>query len=190
MACRALAAPAVPAVLAVFALLLSNPVAPVSAATSPTAHLRPQGRRVEKWLDAARRSSATVRALADRIERSDVIVYLEVRNDLGRHLAARLTWMTATESVRIVRAALRPDLRPADAVAMIAHELQHAVELADRPEVRSNHAMLELYQKIGHPTAQSGLQWDTQAAIAAGTVARLETTGKPIPATGRRPTSS
>jgi hypothetical protein len=167
--------------IAVLGVLLGSESA-ATATLSPTSHLRPQTPRIEKWLEIARRSSPTVRALVDRIERSDVIVYLEIRYDLRPHLSAGLTWMAATESARLVRAALRPDLTTAAAVSMIAHELQHAVELVERPEVRSNAAMLDLYQRIGHPTAQNGKQWDTEAAIAAGTLARLEAIGKRGPA--------
>jgi hypothetical protein len=161
--------------------MLLGAVAPAAARPSPNARLRPQSPRIEKWLDAAQRTSATVRALVERIERSDVIVYLEIRYDLNPQLSASLTWMAATETARLVRAALRPDLRPVDVVSMIAHELQHVVELVERPEVRTNDAMLELYQRIGHPTAQTGKQWDTKAAIAAGTLARLEAIGKSPP---------
>jgi hypothetical protein len=122
-----------------------------------------------------------VRALVARIERSDVIVYLEIRHDLRAGVSGGVTWLATTESARLVRAALRPDLRMPDAVSIIAHELQHVVELVERPEVRTNGAMLELYRRIGHQTTQSGKHWDTDAAIAAGTVARLEAIGRSVP---------
>jgi hypothetical protein len=164
------------------ALILALPPTPSSAAYGPTAHLRPQSPRVAKWLAAAERQSPTVRGLVDRIERSDLIVYLEIRHDLAQGVAACLTWMASTDSARFVRASLRPDLRQADAVSMIAHELQHVVEVIEHPDVRSNESLLDLYVRIGHPTAQSGKQWDTEAAIEAGTVARLEATGVRRPA--------
>lgn len=168
-----------------FALALALTLVPHASPALPrgsTAKLRPQTERIQKWFDTAVSTSPTVRGLVDRIERSDVIVYLEIRYDLRPNVAACLTWMAATERGRIVRASLRPDLRMVDAVAMIAHELQHVVELVEHPEVRSNQTLLDLYTRIGHATAQSGKQWDTLAAIAAGTEARLETSG------GRRST--
>lgn len=163
--------------LALTCVPLASPAMPRDA----MARIRPQSDRVEKWFDTATRTSPTVRALVDRIERSHVIVYLEIRHDLPPDVAACLSWMAATERGRIVRASLRPDLRMVDAVAMIAHELQHVVEVIEHPEVRSNEALLDLYRRIGHSTAQTGKQWDTLAAIAAGTEARLEASG------GRRP---
>jgi hypothetical protein len=160
------------------------PLTSLALPRSSSPNIRPQSERIEKWFDIATRSSPTVRALVDRIERSRVIVYLEIRHDLRPNVAACLSWMAATEHGRIVRASLRPDLRMVDAVAMIAHELQHVVEVIDHPEVRSNQALLDLYTRIGHPTAQTGKQWDTLAAITAGTEARAEATG------GRRPAAS
>jgi hypothetical protein len=161
-------------------LLGSAPAA--AAARSPFSHLRPQSPRIEKWLAAAERSSPTVRALVDRIERSDVIVYLDIRHDLRPHVAAGLTWMAATDSARFVRASLRPDLNLPDAVSMIAHELQHAVELVEQPAVRSYAAMIAFYQRSGRLSGDTGKQWDTDAAVAAGTIARIEVTRKAAPA--------
>jgi hypothetical protein len=167
--------------LAVLAILLGSGSS-AAAARSPTSHLRPQSPRIERWLDAAEQSSPTVRALVERIERSDVIVYMDIRHDLRTNVSAGLTWMAATESARLVRASLRPDLPLADAVSMIAHELQHVVELVEQPDVRSNAAMVEFYRRIGRQSAGSGKQWDTAAAVAAGTIARLELIRKAPPA--------
>lgn len=138
--------------------------------------LRPQGPRVQSWLREARRRSPTVQRLVDRIEQSDVIVYLDVSRNLSPNVSACLTWMAATSSRRIVRASFRPDLGANEAIAMLAHELQHVVEVIDHPEVRSTETLLQLYTRIGHPTGDNGLRWDTADAIAVGTLARLEVT--------------
>lgn len=145
--------------------------------------LRPQGPRMEFWLREARRRSPTVQRLAERIEQSDVIVYLDISRNLSPNVTACLTWMAATSARRIVRASFRHDLRPSDAIAMLAHELQHVVEVIDHPEVRSTETLLQLYTRIGHPTGDNGLRWDTADAVAVGTLARLEVTHgfRPIP---------
>lgn len=138
--------------------------------------LRPQGKRVEFWLREARRRSPTVERLARRIEASDVIVYLDVARGLSPNVSACLTWMAATSTRRLVRASFRHDLSPNEAIAMLAHELQHVIEVVEHPDVRSNESLLDLYTKIGHRTASTGLSWDTADAIALGTLARLEAT--------------
>jgi hypothetical protein len=159
-------------------------VAPVPTASATTApgdaayatgdRLRPQGDRVAHWLREARRRSPTVRRLVQRIEQSDVIVYLDINRALAPNVAACLTWMAATNSRRIVRASFRMNLGVNDAIAMVAHELQHVVEVIDHPEVRSTGTLLDLYTRIGHATGTDGLRWDTADAVALGTLARFE----------------
>lgn len=150
--------------------------APRDAAYGVSDRLRPQGDRVALWLREARRRSPTVQRLVDRIERSDVIVYLDINRGLAPNIAACLTWMAATDSRRIVRASFRMNLGMNDAIGMLAHELQHVVEVIEHPEVRSTETLLDLYTRIGHATGTNGLRWDTADAVALGTLARFEAT--------------
>lgn len=160
------------------------PGEPGDATYGTSDRLRPQSDRVARWLREARRRSPTVQRLVDRIEQSDVIVYLDINPGLGPNVAACLTWMAATNSRRFVRATFRMDLGMDDAIAMVAHELQHVVEVVEHPEVRSNETLLDLYTRIGHATGNNGLRWDTADAVAVGTLARLEATHGFRPAAG------
>lgn len=136
--------------------------------------LRPQSATISRWLALAMERSPTVRHLVSRIERADLIVYLEIQPAIQPGLTACVTWMAATPTRRLVRVSLRPGLRPADAVASVAHELQHVVEVAEHPEVRSSDALLALYRRIGHSTSAALRHFDTAAAVAAGVSARSE----------------
>ncbi|MEZ5293560.1 MAG: hypothetical protein R2745_20925 [Vicinamibacterales bacterium] len=136
--------------------------------------LRPQGEVMQRWLQMAVSTSATAAALANRIADGDVIVYLDIRRDLPAGVAAHLTWMAATPTGRIVRVSIRPGQRRQDAVGFIAHELQHVVELIEHPDVRSAADLEALYTRIGHRNDRTSRRWDTEAAIEAGDVARLE----------------
>ena len=185
--------PVLVAALAFAPMPVGAPLRPLAPAARPdpgdraygtTDRLRPQGDRVALWLREARRRSPTVRRLIARIEQSDVIVYLDISRALSPNVAACLTWMAATSSRRIVRATFRRDLRTSEAIAMLAHELQHVVEVIDHPEVRSTATLLALYTRIGHATGTNGLRWDTADAIAVGTLARLEATSGFRPAAG------
>ena len=160
----------------VHAFAPEGPADPGDRAYGTSARLRPQGSRVEFWLREARQRSPTVQRLVERIEQSDVIVYLDISRNLSPNVAACLTWMAGTASRRIVRASFRPDLGASEAIAMLAHELQHVIEVIDHPEVRSTQTLLDLYRRIGHPTGNNGLRWDTADAVALGTLARLEVT--------------
>lgn len=148
--------------------------APGGAAYGSADRLRPQGARVEAWLREALRRSPTVGRLAARIEQSDVMVYLEIGRRLSPNVSACLTWMATVSTRRIVRATFRYDLGINEAIALLAHELQHVVEIIEHPEVRSNETLLDLYRRIGRSTGGDGLHWDTADAIAIGTLARLE----------------
>ncbi len=157
-------------------LILATAAGPAAAASAPPGHarLRPQSPRMAAWLTRGLQRSPTIRALAERVERGDVIVYFEIAPRLDPALAACVTWMAATPHARFVRVSMRPSLREADAVAMIAHELQHVVEVIDHPDVTSGDTLVALYERIGHRTGSTGLTWDTQAALRAGDSARIE----------------
>ncbi len=144
-----------------------------SAAVNAT-RLRTSSPRLRRWLARGVERSPTLRALARQVERGDVIVYLEMAYDLDAGMAACVTWMASVPGARYVRVSLRPNLRETDATAMLAHELQHVVEVIEHPEVTSGDTLAALYARIGHRTGALGVAWDTLAALRAGDSARLE----------------
>ncbi len=162
--------------LAIVIALVTLVASAADAASAPprATRLRPQSPRIADWLSRGRDTSPTLRRLAEQIERSDVIVYLEVERALRRDLAACVTWMAAVAGARYVRVSIRPSLSSADAIAMLAHELQHVVEIIDHREVQSGDALLALYRVIGHRTGWTDRAFDTVAALRAGDLARLE----------------
>lgn len=159
---------------AVITCLCTAALAAAPAPPAVTARLRPQSPRISQLLERARTRSPTVQRMIDRLEAGNVIVYLELNDRLDPQVAACLTWMAATESVRIVRASLKPRLRDRDAIALLAHELQHAVEVLDHPEVRSSDDLADLYTRIGHRSMGSDRHFDTPEAIATGEIAANE----------------
>lgn len=149
----------------------------LSAAAPEVPRIRAESRRVAAWIARGRAESDTLRALLDRLERGDVIVYVEIDPGMRKGLDAGVTWLAATPSTRYLRASIRPDLPAREAVAMIAHELQHVLEVAEHPEVRSERALAALYARIGHSTGAAGGRWDTRAALRTGDRVRLELLG-------------
>jgi hypothetical protein len=160
-------------VLTVFAVAA---VLPVHGAAAPfaAARLRPQSPRVAAWIARGLQRSPTMRALADQVERGDVVVYVEIAFRLDPGMAACVTWMASVPGARYLRVSVRPNLREADAIAMLAHELQHVVEVIDNPQVRSGADLAALYDRIGHRTGGGGSTWDTVAALRAGDLTRTE----------------
>jgi hypothetical protein len=156
-------------VLTVFTAL---PVYATPITTRGSARLRPHSPRVAAWLTRGLQRSPTMRALAARVEQSDVVVYFEIAFRLDPGMAACVTWMASVPGARYLRVSMRANLREADAIAMLAHELQHVVEVIDSPEVQSGADLAALYARIGHRTGSGGQTWDTAAALRAGNLAR------------------
>jgi hypothetical protein len=137
-----------------------------------TARLRPATPAVRAMVDDAIARSATVRALAREIASSDLIVYVE----LGRTTppaVATTRLVTASERTRYVRVTIDALTTPDDLIPRLAHELQHAVEIARHPDVRDATGMKALYARIGLD-AREQVSFETGAAQAAERRARAE----------------
>ena len=132
-------------------------------AVAGLAHVRATGHALV-LLDEAAARSAIVRALIDRLDATDVIVYVEITAapEIAR---ARTKLVTASASVRFLRIALQRDVSPFDATPLIAHELQHAVEIAERRDVRDDDAVRLLYRRIGRQWGIDRFETDAAAEV-------------------------
>jgi hypothetical protein len=155
------------------ALVATLSAAPLRAQV-PASRLRPQNARITAWLADGRARSPTLRALIARIDASDVLVYLDVLPALRPGVSAALTFMGDTPYGRMVRVSIRPALSGREAMAMLAHELQHVVELLEHPEVRSEAAFEALFRRIGRPSTFAERHFDTEAALDTGDRVRHE----------------
>ena len=63
-----------------------------------------------------------------------------------------------------------------DSIALVGHELRHALEVAESPEVRDEASLIALYERIGHHSAGTH-HYDTGAAQAAGRKVKAELAG-------------
>jgi hypothetical protein len=141
--------------------------------TSPARHVRAAGELAATLLNEGARRSYTFAHLLDAIERSDVIVYVELAPDLPVSLSGRLMLAACAHGQRYLRIQIAPAGSPDDLIATLGHELQHAVEVADAPEVRDDRALIELYGRIGDWVRDRD-HFDTAAARVAGRTVRSE----------------
>ena len=95
-----------------------------------------------------------------------------------------LTYVTTARSSRIVRILFDVRRVPTQAIAVIGHELQHAIEVATHPEVVSAATLRAMYKRIGWRNHQSpqDQMYDSADAITAGHVILGELIAKPPPA--------
>lgn len=137
--------------------------------------LRPQDPRSVQVLREGAARSATFRALVNRIEASNLIVYIAVNPILKSSLSGALTWMTRAGDYRYVRASISADLTLDQMIASVAHELQHAVEVIEDESVTDERSLVALYKRIGQPSRAAGPSgWETLAAQRTGTQVRRE----------------
>ena len=137
--------------------------------------LRPQDARLELVLKEGAKRSTTFKALVDRIEASNLIVYIAFNPIMKANLSGMMTWMTRTGDYRYVRASISKDLTFDQMIATVAHELQHAVEVIDDTTVVDEKSLVALYKRIGRQNSNtSPAHWDTTAAQDTGYRVRRE----------------
>ena len=146
--------------LALTGLDCPAPSAPIDPIGS---HVRALDARTQEWIRIGTTQSPTFRALAARLAASDLILYIEIVDGIIGGSAGRLYFVTATRSVRYVRIELVAQGNVREMVALVGHELQHAVEVANAPQVRDRQALALLYLGM----SENGLnrtQFDSVAA--------------------------
>jgi hypothetical protein len=136
-------------------------------------------------LQEGRERSTTFRALTDQIDHSNGIVYAEFGYCAFGHLNGCLVpFIASTQNDRYLRVFVTPDKNRASRdqlLALIGHELRHALEVFEHPEVVDVVTMEAMYRKIGTPIAGSGRGYETSAARAAGDAILSELTAKRAP---------
>jgi len=124
-------------------------------------HVRSTDPRVQEWLRIGAADSQTFRTLLNALAESDLIVHVQ---PVDRLMTAGQTYfVTATPSVRYVRIEVSFRGNVNDTVALIGHELQHAVEIAKEPRIRDRQA-LSLFYKGMPGNSISGTEYDSVAA--------------------------
>jgi len=159
-----------------FAVLVSHVYAePPDRSRDGGPRIRPQDARSMQLLRDGVARSETFRDLVDRLEASNVFIYVEVSPFIKSSLAGQLTWMTQAGPYRYLRATISPDQTSDQSIASLAHELQHAIEVMDHEHVVSEKTLVSLYKRIGQPsTAAVASGWETVAAQEAGYRVRRE----------------
>jgi hypothetical protein len=140
-------------------------------AWNPYAHVRAMQKEGAGLIEVGMANSATFRRLVNRIESSDVIVYIDVR-PMPDHLGGNLRFVARSATDRFLRIQLNRALSEGTLVAFLGHELQHAVEVADAPDLSSAEDLRDLYRRVGVRTGTDS--YDSLAARQAGYVVRDE----------------
>ena len=123
-------------------------------------HVRGIGfRDAQALVSDADRRSPTVHALLAALQQTDVIVMVEIGNRDGRTSGA-LFWGGAGHGVRWLRVIIDIVKPPVEQAGWLAHELQHAVEVAGAPDVQDAAGLSRLYERIGYPVGKGEFETD------------------------------
>jgi hypothetical protein len=145
---------------------------PKRAAPNPVLNvLRVADRALNDLIDLGISRSPTLRSLQAKLEDDQVIAYVVWDANVPAGTAARTRLIGAGGGYRYLSIELDVRLAHLDVLSMLGHELQHAVEIGDAPEVVDDASMAALYRKIGieqRGTKVDGLWFETWAAIEAG----------------------
>jgi hypothetical protein len=175
MAPRYRRAACAPTLLVVFVLsLVATPS--IANAADPSwdglrGRIRTTDDRLRRLLDVGMRGSQTFRTLVHRLLESDVVVYLWCNGTKSAGIDGQLTFLSSAGGLRYVvvqLARLQPRERQ---IAIIAHELQHAVEVASAPDVIDGPSLAREYRRIGYVSSfalAGSLTFDTNAAVETG----------------------
>ena len=143
---------------------------PSLADTRP--HVRGVSPKESQMIEHLLAASETARGLADEIDASDLIVYVELTPSLIAGRGAT-RFVTTTGGFRFLRVVIGATTPLGDRGALLGHELQHAAEIARAPEVQNDDALRRLYERIGEDR-QARFSFETAAAREVGQRVRRE----------------
>lgn len=109
----------------------------------------------------ARVGSATVRALIHTLESSNVVVHIIASRDLPAGIGGTTRFVTSRGGYRYIRITIDSGLTLRVRTTILAHELQHACEVATS-SVTDLAGMRELFEHRGQ---RAGDYFETRAAI-------------------------
>jgi hypothetical protein len=124
--------------------------AEAARATSARQHVRGCDMKSAEILEKGRRLSPSVARLVATLDASDVVVYVKT----GYLKAPGLLQVVgAARGARYLCITLNVPGPEAELIAFLAHELQHAVEVASAPEVTDTASMVRYYETHGQRMA-------------------------------------
>ena len=147
---------------------------------SDVEHVRPVTPQLERLVDTGYRLSTTFRGVVNGLQASSVIVHLVPGVSLPAKLYGALHFVTTVNGYRYLRVSVRTDLESALTIAVLAHELQHAVEIGQAPLVVDRRTMRDHYRLTGvRSCLDSGREcYETTLALRTGNSVFAEVLGQ------------
>jgi hypothetical protein len=171
-----------PAIVLAFASLVAGAARTSAAAGTPSLRVRSTDAAVLRLIEEGIERSATFRSIVETIEQSHGVVYVEFGYcAFGRVNGCLLPFVGPANGDRYLRVLVMKDKNRQtheQMLAVIAHELTHAIEVLDHPEVVDVTTLEAMYRKIGTPEVTGHSGYETSAARSAGYAVLSELSGK------------
>ena len=153
---------------------------PAATANAEPPRLRVSDRHLKALLDFGLAHSPTLAALVDRIEQASVLVFVDCGVRMPSRVGARLMFVTSVNDMRYVKIEIDCGLTPIQRVPLLAHELQHALEVGGRPDIVDINSMEAYYEEVGFEVSSdlSHRAFETAAAMDAQRRVHAEIRGK------------
>ena len=136
-------------------------------------HVRGTDPLTRAWIAHGAEESRTLRDLLQALTASDIIVHVQLVDRIPGGASGQLSFVTATATARYLRAEIVRGASRADTIALIAHELQHATEVAAAPRVRDAESLSTLYLGM-RDNAGDSRRYDSAAARMTESLVRRE----------------
>ena len=131
-------------------------------------NLRTTDRRLIDLIDQGLARSSTLSDLVLQLESASVVAYLS-RAALPPRLAGRTRLMGTGHAWRYLSVEIDEKISPLDVLTVLAHELQHALEIAGAESVIDEVSLRALYRRIGVDSGGgAGKAFETQDAVDMG----------------------
>jgi hypothetical protein len=127
----------------------AKPADAIAVLDSPHRHVRAANASMGLLLRKGYEKSPTFAALLARLEHSDLYVYVEEVERLPGALEGRILILPRRHGVRYARIQIALRGTRNESIAVLGHELRHAVEVADASTVEDNTSLVALYRRIG-----------------------------------------
>lgn len=148
-------------------LLVMCTLAGSATVAAQESSVRPVDRLALAAYEFGQRRSDHFRDLVAELDRSDVIVHVVTTIELPPGIAGTTRFVALIEGSRYVRVHLAPLLTMKLRVSMLAHELQHACELA-RSSAASQDGVRALFSAIGRLPGRDDDVFETADAEQSG----------------------
>ena len=167
----------------VYLLALAAPPAAAAPFSSSVKNIRPRDTTAALLIRFGTEKSARFRELVETLEQSNVIVYIDVRQDSEHPAAGALTFVGEAHGIRWLRATVdsgtmnyaRTCQDIVRLTSILGHELQHALEASQAESLRDQAEFGRYFRSIGVDEGPHVL--DTMAARRTGSRVAAELRG-------------